>query len=157
MDEDAWWDQYLSSPARREQIRAWAEGLLLECKKTFDAGEADRGAVVLDAISLCFRHRLPVPPWAQKEFDRVYSLGITGNLSSWDKGFGRPVTKAKHERWVRDDELSEIVFAAVQKASLKRHRAIDDELFEGIGKKLGCGKTRVKDLYALARQGRKIP
>jgi hypothetical protein len=145
-----WYDEL--SEGGREYAYAYGSVLLCEAKKALDAGQR---IPILEYMAMCVEFHLIAPEWLQKEFLRLYELGVEGKLSSWDKAFGRPKTSGWAARHARNLEEAQVVFDYVQRASLEEHRPINDCLFREIGEKIGCGATRVKQLYASERRQRR--
>lgn len=113
-------------------------------EKRFAAG--DRNAL-LGAIRICANHDLVMPEWLARAFIRSYDKVLRHDVGSWDDAFGRPLPKGKHlnaarkkrnkgfSAWIRVRQLHD------------QGRAIDEQLFEDVGKELGLGKTLVSEYY----------
>jgi hypothetical protein len=126
------------------QWRAMHELDALEVR--FQGGEQYALAM---ALRDCANHALPMPPWVAAAYIKGFDLVHTYRADTWDVLFGAPIPKGKQQRKLREQfELAGAVWHEVQ----RRHdagEAIDEELFEDVGKTLGIGKTVAKDYYAL--------
>src|SRR5262249_21817229 len=88
--------------------------------------------------------------WVTEIIEGADNYAASGKLKSWDEVFGKPPTR-KQARRALDYDNTHRVFHEVLKASAKGD-PIEDLLFGRVGKKLGIGgKTKVKELYRLAR------
>lgn len=117
--------------------------LLVE-KARFEAG--DRNAL-LGAIRICANHDLVMPEWLARAFIRAYDKVLRHDVGSWDDAFGRPLPKGRHLNAARKKRnKAPAVWRRVRKLH-EEGRAIDDLLFEDVGKELGLGKTLVSEFY----------
>jgi hypothetical protein len=133
------------------QPENWPPDTVEECSDYYESAYkmGNKDALIL-LIGMCGIAGWPIPKWAASIIVEAPSHAIFGRIRSWDEVFGKPHTPKKGTRlleWQRRWH----VFAEVQTAHSKGE-AIDDLLFERIGKKLGIGgRTKAKDLYAAAR------
>ena len=94
-------------------------------------------------IVVCAIRRCAIPKWAAETFEGAVSYALTGDIKSWDEVFGKPARRKVDRKWMYMDRVYFEVLAAKGKGE-----AIDDLLFERIGKQLKIGgKTKVKELY----------
>jgi hypothetical protein len=119
-----------------------------DLRKRFENG--DKNALI-QAIRFFFNEKIVAPEWVVDAFFEamnkwlsmeVKELGAAFGLT-WPKG--RSVAAAKKQR-----KVMFAVYLSIIKAS--ENRAIDDGLFEEIGKRFSLGKTLVKKYYALAKK-----
>src|SRR5262249_12243065 len=109
----------------------------------------------------CGFFELLIPKWAAKELTNAYRFARSDQMGSWDELFGKPNGKSHPFKPGRRTPLSEKlrrerIASYVGDEVLKaRHqgRAIDNELFDEIGRELGVGgRTEVKRLYKMAKE-----
>lgn len=118
--------------------------LLME-KARYEAGDKN---ALLGAIRICANHDLVMPEWLARAFIRGYDKVLNHKVGSWDDAFGRPLPKGKHLNAARKKrEKGPAAWLEVQRMVKEEDRAIDDLLFEDVGKKLGLGKTLVSEFY----------
>lgn len=118
--------------------------LLIE-KARYEAGDKN---ALLGAIRICANHDLVMPEWLARAFIRSYDKVLTHRVKSWDEAFGSPLPKGKHLNAARKKrEKSPAVWLEVRRMVTEEGRAIDDLLFEDVGKKLGLGKTQASEFY----------
>src|SRR5262249_38288467 len=103
---------------------------------------------LLFEIWRCSRDGREIPKWAIDALDQAYRAALAGDLSSWDEVFGKPFPKGTQPRRRRALIRKWEVWAMVHDLA-EEGNAIDDSLFERVGKKLAIGgRTKVKELYA---------
>lgn len=109
-------------------------------------GYGDRAALLV-AIAVCLETRSVAPQWVVKAYLDAINKWFSMEVKNLGDAFGVAMPKGKHLNAMKKRlKLKPAVFDAVLDAS-NRGRAIDDELFEEIGGKLGLGKTLVKQYY----------
>jgi hypothetical protein len=123
-------------------------GLLDELRQRFEAG--DKNALI-QAIRRCFDFGVIAPQWVVDAFFRATNTWYQMDAKSLDEALGvawpkgKSIAAAKKRR-----RLQFAVLNAVNRAK-SEGRAVDGELFEQIGRRLGLGATLVKDYYRSAR------
>jgi hypothetical protein len=129
----------------------WPPETVEECSKYYEAAyKAGNKRALILMIGACGLSGWIIPKWVTEVIVGADDYAASGELKSWDEVFGKPPTLKRAER-VHDWDNRHRVLHAVLKASAKGE-PIDDLLFERVGKKLGIGgKTKVKELYRLAR------
>lgn len=136
---------FMASP--RHQLYA-----ALRCLGLRKAVEAGDGWAVVEAMSVCASHALPVPGWLASQFVSRYQRIAVGDAKSWDDPdvFGSPVQKGTNIAGVR----------AMQQTAPKAHRAalrllaadpsrpIDKGFYEAVGDACGVGATQAEKLVS---------
>jgi hypothetical protein len=124
--------------------------LMLEAfEGALDSG--DKGAL-LKVIWYCARHRLPLPERTSTAFLKAYRDVTSFKKRSWDDVFGVPHRKginlgyAQHKK---KDGLN--VYIRIRHLSTKKGRAIDNNLFEEVGREFGMSRAVCARVYAEAR------
>jgi hypothetical protein len=122
--------------------------ILDEHRARFERGHK---AELLYAIRLCLDQRVVAPEWVVDAFARAMRKWGSFDVRTLDEAFGVEWPKGKsiaaaRKRW----RLALAARLAVSEAR-RAGRAVDDELFEEIGRRLGVGKTLVKEYLATAR------
>jgi hypothetical protein len=144
--------------APRGPLYRWQSLQDLErARERYEAGDLPE---LLHAIYLCALDNLPIPDWADRAFRRAYTKGVHGELDggtpkkqvSWAEVFGRPCTKAGHKAFLRDINGPRRIWSLVVDAKLDGPESIDNDLFQRIGARLGMCRTRVTELYKIARR-----
>jgi hypothetical protein len=126
----------------------WAAEQLARHERSYKAG--DKGSI-LKAVALCIAFGLDGhrewPEWLRRAWNDALEAGWTGTISSWDAVFGGPIPKGKHRKSQRlRSHLTLPVVYLVTKPHSK-NAAIDKNLFEIVGRKLGISGTTASDLY----------
>lgn len=139
-------------------LPAWKVDAELALESEYQRFEkGDKGAL-LAAVRICANHDLPLPPWASKAYIAAYDKVLNYRVGSWDDAFGRPFEKGKHLASLRKRRSNRSkVWLAVRHAVEHEGRAIDESLFEDVGKALGFGKTLVSELYYKAERFSRLP
>lgn len=107
---------------------------------------------LLAAVRVCANHDMPLPEWASRAFIRAYDTILNCRIGSWDDAFGRPYRKGVHLAALRKRrKLRMKVWLDVNAELKKSSRAVDESLFEDIGRPLGLGKTLTAEMYYEAR------
>ena len=116
------------------------------CRLLFEAG--DRGAL-LEALGQCAEQDLPMPDWLARAYLRAYREGIHYKVRSWDDVFGSPSPKGKNLELarVRRTQIFEVYTCVRGILDREPNTAIDQGLFERVGKELGISWSTVKNLY----------
>ena len=116
------------------------------CRLLFEAG--DRGAL-LQALGECSLQDLPMPDWLARAYLRAYREGIHYKVRSWDDVFGSPSPKGKNLELarVRRTQIVEVYICVRGILDREPSPAIDQGLFERVGKELGISWSTVKNLY----------
>jgi hypothetical protein len=129
----------------------WPPNTVEECSEYYElAYEMGNKDALIMLIGMCGISGWPIPRWAASIIAEAHSHAIFGSIESWDDVFGKPHTPKKGRR-VLEWQRRWHVYCEVQTAHYSGE-AIDDLLFERIGKKMKIGgKTKVKNLYAAAR------
>jgi hypothetical protein len=119
---------------------------ILACRAAFESGDK---RAFMDAIDTCARWQIVIPPWAASAFSGGYAKVRSLKSGSWDDVFGRPFAKGIHlQRSRKRREVGPAVYLAVEEVRRKDpNLAIDDGLFESIGRRFNIGKTLANELY----------
>lgn len=120
---------------------------------------------LMTAIRTCANHDLPLPEWAAKAYIKAYDTVNNAKAKSWNAVFGNPYPKGQHLSAIRKrrmlmfsvwNEITEILNreqiwndATKQWESVT---AIDESLFEAVGKKFHIGKTLASEYYYAAKK-----
>jgi hypothetical protein len=115
-------------------------------KAQFESG--DRWAL-LAAVRKCANHSLVMPSWVANGFIAAYDTVLSARIGSWDEALGRPYPKGRHLHNARQDRERRFdVWLRIRNIlSQEPDIAVDDALFERVGRELGIGKTRANRLY----------
>lgn len=113
-------------------------------RKNFEQGN---NAELLRAIVVCGDSGIPLPPWVVKAIGVAYRKARDLEIRSWDEVFGRPVPKGTHVASARKKPLQQLVVRLAVDESRCAGEAVDEALFEEVGKRLGMGKTKASKLY----------
>ncbi len=120
-----------------------------------DAILGGSGLDVMQAVDVCARWGLAMPPWLWTEFHRRVQAVTQAQVSSWDdeKALGRPYPKGTHLSSVRKQGRAGPVIVHIVKKILADapQTPIDDMLFEQVAERLrnqpGLGRSEVSRLY----------
>ncbi|WP_347275778.1 hypothetical protein [Candidatus Kuenenia sp.] len=104
---------------------------------------------LMQAIGVCAAHHLPLPLWAAKAYIEGYNKIADAKSKSWDEVFGRPYPKGTHLATLRKEKMfKRAVYNEISRIKKSQPDiAIDDGLFEKVGKKFGIGKTTASEYY----------
>jgi hypothetical protein len=133
-----------------EFVSDWLDAL----RQRFEAG--DKNALI-QAIRRCFQFGVVAPEWVVDAFFRGTNRWYQMDVKSLDEALGvawpkgRSLAAARKRRRLQFAVLNEVNRAK------SKGRAVDGELFEQIGRRLGLGATLVKDYYRAARSLMGIP
>lgn len=110
---------------------------------------------LMKAIAVCLKLDLPMPKWIKESFLDVFGQvsSLIINKNSWDEVLGTPYPKGKHIKLSRElaHLPSKIYFECKSLKNKHSELAVDEYLFEQIGRKYGFGKTKASELYYLGR------
>lgn len=110
-------------------------------------------SLILEAISECVKHDIPLPLWCKKAFLNAYQDVMAKKYTSWDDVFGRPHPKGTRTRDERIfDKEAKMVFRRVNEIIKADKCPIEPYLFERVAEELtseghNIGKTKVSELY----------
>jgi hypothetical protein len=141
------WEENSDSETIEPTFQWMAAQWLLEqgekYKKTADK------SLILDAISECAKHDLPLPLWCKNAFLIAYQDVMAKKYISWDDVFGRPHPKGTHTRDERTRSRdARNIYRRINEIVAEKQCPIDGNLFEKVGRELGIGaKTKVSELY----------
>jgi hypothetical protein len=102
---------------------------------------------VLHAIAVCATSGQVIPEWATKQFLKSYYAIVNRRAASWDDVFGRPLEKRQRLETARRHRLLGIQVKMQVQFLRDKGEPLDEYLFEGVGNKLGIGKTLVSQLW----------
>jgi hypothetical protein len=140
----------MTSKPKTDTVAEYFEIML---KRDFEAGNK---STLLYAIYACLEMKRPIPEWLRAAFVNAYEAAERFQIRSWDEVFDRAAPKGLHlEAERKDEKLRWKIIARVRE--LKAVRAIDNLLFEDIGRELDppLKASRVQDLY-YDRRGKEI-
>ncbi len=112
------------------------------------AVENGDGLAVLYAVKICAQEEIPMPPWLARRFVDRANMVLQEKAASWDDAFGKPwpgVKLTSLRRWQRD--LISVHQRIHELLAGDNPPAIDEALFERVGKPLKLGKTAVSELW----------
>ncbi len=102
---------------------------------------------VLMALSLCIEYELPIPDWAAGGFLVACNTVERYESNSWDELFGKPYGKGAQLAAMRKKrDKSRLIYSEVFDLH-EAGRAIDESLFEEVGRRHAMGKTLSAELY----------
>jgi hypothetical protein len=109
---------------------------------------AGKRLALMEAVRQCAQTKVPLPNWAAEAFVECFEKVMGYQVPSWDAVFGNPLPQGMRRETARliKEKAPQIVLC-VDYEHYKNGRAIDDRLFEEVGKKFGIGKTLCKKLY----------
>lgn len=117
-------------------------------EKSFNDGNK---LALMHAIRECANHELIMPTWVSNEYIKAFDTVNHFRAKSWDEVFGKPLRKNANLAALRKrDKYAVHIWNAVR-ASEQQGIAINDELFESIGKNFGLGLTLTKEFYSYFR------
>ena len=115
-----------------------------EYKKRFEAGDKD---AVFTALHSCACSNLPMPDWLAGAYATGFHKWVNYRAKSLDEAFDVEIPKGKHLNALRKNrKLRVAVPLAVDKAR-NEGNAIQQGLFEKIGKEFGISGSSAKNLY----------
>ncbi len=124
------------------------EGFLEGCREFFVKGNK---WALMQAIYACASSGRALPKWAAEAYMQAFEEVRTAKVKSWDDVFGK--TWQKHHKAVnRRVTTMWPLFNEVR--GMKAHKpslAIDEDLFEEVGKLFGIGKTLASEYYYEAK------
>jgi len=121
---------------------------LEEMRAYFNGGDRHE---LFRAIRFCGEQGIPMPDWVVEAFAKAMNKWYSMRAKTLDEAFSVKFPKGKHLAAAKKQrKLKFAVYHEVMKAK-RQQRAVDEKLYEEIGKKLGLGKTRVGDYYRAAR------
>lgn len=128
------------------QFREWVSQVILHKIKL--EHEAKEPRAIFDAIFICADYGIVMPSWVVDAFKDAYFKVTWYEVASWDEAFGRPNRINFNLESARFRQAScHQVCAAIAKASIEEHAAIDSELFGKVGKSMGIGLRQVRDMW----------
>ena len=136
-----------SLPTRFQPIFRWEAAHRIEAERQrFQSG--DRMALFA-AIRICASTDMVMPEWVSNAFIEGYDSVLNCHKGSWDGAFGKPYKKGTQLTGLRQRREKKImVYMEIREIlSSGKTTAIDNELFERVGKKFGIGKTLANELY----------
>ncbi|MXS84490.1 hypothetical protein ABO04_00825 [Nitrosomonas sp. HPC101] len=113
---------------------------------------------LMQAIGVCALHGLPLPPWAVNAYLKGYNKIADAESKSWDEVFGMPYPKGVRLSVLRKERrFKHAVYDEISRIKKSQPKvAIDDDLFEKVGKKFGLGKTLTSEYYYAVKPWREI-
>lgn len=114
-------------------------------------GKGDKRAL-LQAILYASMFRCPLPDWAADAFKTAYEHVERGGAASWDDVFGRPHPPGKQLRSIKLNAQKYEVLRLVRSLAAGKNMALDEKLFEEVGKIFGVKKTKISELYYKAKR-----
>jgi hypothetical protein len=113
-------------------------------------GERANAWALWDAVLHRARWKEPLPKWVCEALEIANLKNLQGNLTSFNSVFGKPKTKAQAAKQKRDYQKA-LVVADLATEAARSGEGRSEEWFEKVGRHVGEGKTRVKDLLWIAR------
>jgi hypothetical protein len=134
---------------RSAPLSLWVELKVFKMRIAFEKGDH---VALMEAIARCMMYGVPIPNWAASAFCAGYQAIGRLEANSWDDVFGKPHAKGKHlKHKALRLKKREQVYHRIRELHAEG-RAIDDELFERVGKELGVGgRTTCKGIYGEVR------
>jgi hypothetical protein len=102
---------------------------------------------LLYGLDYCLMNNVQAPMWIKQGLSNAMNAAGAYQIKSWDEVFGEILPKGKRiatER--RKAEISWDLFSRIQDLH-KAGEAIDEKLFEKVGRDFGVGKTVAAELY----------
>ena len=120
-----------------------------ELKDWYEAHRKGHKGAILEAFYLCSLRSLPIPKWCSLAYLEAYRKVRHYKARSWDDVFGRPHPKnTKIEAKADERKKSVAVYNRILEMLQKEpETAIDDGLFEKVGKEFGLCKTLANRYY----------
>jgi hypothetical protein len=124
----------------------------LESEENRKSYKASDKTALLRMLVQCALFRRAMPEWASQAFILIYRAALAGGIRSWDDVFGQPWQPEKpraQQRRVRTQARKYEVWMRVRQLHEGEDKpAIDNALFELVGRQLGIGsKSTVAALY----------
>jgi hypothetical protein len=127
---------------------------LEQCWRLFEGGDQ---FALFEAMRICHAQRIVAPEWIVEAFFLATNRWYTLDATSLDEAFAVAYAKGTNFNALRKRRaLTMAVYRKITTAH-EAGGAIDDALFEGVGRELGLGRTQVKDYYSDAREATKNP
>jgi hypothetical protein len=105
---------------------------------------------LLYSLDFCLTNNVEVPPWVKKGLSNAMDAAHYYRIKSWDDVFGVVLPKSKRlATEQRNMKISWDLFNRVRDLH-EAGAAIDEDLFEKVGKEFGVGKTLASELYYTA-------
>jgi len=119
---------------------------LNEHKRLFEEGGQYS---LMTAIRICANHDLLLPDWVSKAYIKAYDTVTNAKAKSWNTVFGMPYPKGTHLSAVRKKRMLKFKVWNDIKLIIKMNpeTAIDESLFERVGKDNALGKTLAGEYY----------
>jgi hypothetical protein len=133
------WRKSLQEP----QADAEFQKEIKNCEPRFRRGSKH---ALFHALFVCIVYCRPLPAWVSKELWLAYCRLRDGQLRSWEDVFGKPFL-GKRRKGILTRRKAPFVYAEVCELHEKEGRALDDFLFEDVGKTFRIGTTTAKNLY----------
>lgn len=125
--------------------------LVKERRKQFEAGE---DWALLDAVDFCAHAGMRMPVWLANAFCQRYANWRLFRVRSLDKAFKVERKGARRsERAQREWLKPRVVWQVLR---LRTKMAIDDALFELVGKSLDISSSTARDIYYEAKARREF-
>ena len=127
------------------------QGFLNGCKAEYEAGNQ---WALMQAIRVCASDDVPMPNWVATAYVKCFEACRIGEAKSWDDVFGKPhpkgsnlsaILKRHKNQWPLVNRIRELKAADPT-------LALDEGLFEKVGKEFGLGKTLASEYYYDAKQ-----
>ena len=152
-----------------EQQRLYAEFIerdnrlyLEELKERFLKGpdndrhkelERDGSLALFEAIAFCGRTNIVIPTWAATAFNDGFHRVLWAEVATWDEAFDRPWPPRTDRSAVRrHTRIMTEIYLRVRTLHEGGDRAIDEELFEDVGKEFKIGRSLCSKLYYQERR-----
>lgn len=116
-----------------------------DCQEMYEGDKCG----LMTAIRICANHDLPLPGWAAKAYIKAYDTVNNARAKSWSAVFGDPYPKGRHLSAIRKRRMFGFAVWNEIKTILQMRpdTAIDESLFETVGKKFNIGKTLASEYY----------
>jgi hypothetical protein len=117
-----------------------------ELAEIFEALESasqsgDKGAL-LRVIRVCAIYECPLPDWAARDFEIIFTVAEAGGIQSWDDEFGSPIPDGRRAGGLQTRSKRFAVWVGVRESQLPI-----DKAFQHVAGKLGMSTSTVRDLY----------
>jgi hypothetical protein len=141
--------------AYAEFDKDWTRLQLEELKQRFlDGGQEAHefepvgSSSLMEAIAVCGSADIPLPRWAADAFSKAIRRVFSAEIATWDEAFGRPWPKRTDFSALRRHMgMMQEIFLRVRTLHEDGDRAIDEELFEDVGKEFKIGRSLCSKLY----------
>lgn len=123
----------------------WAAWIQLgEYKKRYKAGNKE---CLFSALHQCACSNLPMPDWLAEAYRNGFHEWVSYRAPSLDQAFNVKIPKGQHVNKLRELRRLNFVVPRLVKELHAKGQPIDQQLFADVGKELGIGGSKARDIY----------